>query len=159
VSSITRDDLLKIMANPAFIPACTQHLGFELIDADPETGRIDAWFTARPEFLNPNGSVQGGIVSAFLDEAMSFSVFVKTGLKAAVPTLEMKTSFLRPLMTSRARCIGETVRLGTTVGFTEGQLFNEDGVLCATASATAAIRALEEGAPLPGDSSPGGNAG
>jgi uncharacterized protein (TIGR00369 family) len=151
VSSITRDDLLKIMANPAFIPAATKHLGFELIDADPETGRIEAWFTAIPEFLNPNGSVQGGIVSAFLDEAMSFSVFVKTGLKAAVPTLEMKTSFLRPLMTGRARCIGTTVRLGSTVGFTEGQLFNEDGVLCATASATAAIRALEEGTPLTSD--------
>jgi uncharacterized protein (TIGR00369 family) len=151
VSSITRDDLLKIMANPAFIPAATKHLGFELIDADPETGRIEAWFTAIPEFLNPNGSVQGGIVSAFLDEAMSFSVFVKTGLKAAVPTLEMKTSFLRPLMTGRARCIGQTLRLGTTVGFTEGQLFNEDGVLCATASATAAIRALEEGTPLTSD--------
>jgi len=159
VSSISRDDLLKIMANPAFIPACTQHLGFELIDADPETGRIEAWFTAIPEFLNPNGSVQGGIVSAFLDEAMGFSVFVKTGLKAAVPTLEIKTSFLRPLMTGRARCIGETVRLGKTVGFTEGQLFNEDGVLCATASATAAIRALEEGTPLSGDSSPGDDAG
>jgi uncharacterized protein (TIGR00369 family) len=142
VSSITRDDLLKIMANPAFIPAVHEAFGFELIDADPETGRIDAWFTARPEFLNPNGSVQGGIVSAFLDEAMSFSVFVKTGLKAAVPTLEMKTSFLRPLMTGRARCIGRNGALGHDVGFTEGQLFNEDGVLCATASATAAIRAL-----------------
>lgn len=136
------------MANPAFVPACTQHLGFELIDADPKTGRIDAWFTARPEFLNPNGSVQGGIVTAFLDEAMSFSVFVRAGLKAAVPTLEMKTNFLRPLMSGRARCIGETVRLGSTVGFTQGELFNEDGVLCATASATAAIRPLEEGTPL-----------
>ena len=136
------------MANPAFVPAVTQHLGFELIDADPKTGRVEAWFTAKPEFLNPNGSVQGGIVTAYLDEALSFSLFVKTGLKAAVPTLEMKTTFLRPLMTSRARCIGETIRLGTTVGFTKGELFNEDGILCATASATAAIRSLEEGTPL-----------
>ena len=151
MSSITREDLKKIIANPSFVPACTKHLGFELIDADPETGRIDAWFTARPEFLNPNGSVQGGIITAFLDEAMSFSVFVKTGLKAAVPTLEMKTSFLRPLMTGRARCIGETVRLGSSVGFTQGELYNEEGVLCATASATAAIRPLEEGTPLSGD--------
>lgn len=148
---MTREDLFAAISNPDFIPACTKHLGFELIDADPETGRIEAWFTAIPDFLNPNGSVQGGIVTAFLDEAMSFSVFVATGLKAAVPTLEMKTSFLRPLMTGRARCVGETVRLGKTVGFTEGQLFNEDGVLCATASATAAIRSFEEGAPLASD--------
>jgi uncharacterized protein (TIGR00369 family) len=158
VSSISRADLHKIMANPSFVPACTQHLGFELIDADPETGRIDAWFTARPEFLNPNGSVQGGIITAFLDEAMSFSVFVRTGLKAAVPTLEMKTSFLRPLMTGRARCIGETIRLGSSVGFTQGELYNQDGVLCATATATAAIRPLEEGTPLTGESATGHDA-
>lgn len=145
---MTREELFAAMSNPDFVPACTKHLGFELIDADPESGRVEAWFTAIPEFLNPNGSVQGGIVSAFLDEAMSFSVLIATGLKAAVPTLEMKTSFLRPLTTGRARCVGETVRLGKTVGFSEGRLFNEDGTLCATASATAAIRALEEGAPL-----------
>ena len=86
-------------------------------------------------------------MSAFLDEAMSLSVFVATHLKAAVPTLEMKTTFLRPLMTGKARCVGETVRLGKTVGFTEGRLFNADGVLCATASATAAIRPFEENRP------------
>ncbi len=148
MSSITRDDLINIMANPAFVPAVTKHLGMDVFDADPESGRIDAWFSAKPEFLNPNGSVQGGIVTAFLDEAMSFSIFVRTGLKAAVPTLEMKTTFLRPLKSLRARCIGETVRLGSSVGFTQGELYNEDGVLCATATATVAIRPLKEGTPL-----------
>lgn len=142
-----RDKLMAILSDPANLPAATRHLGYDLADIDPETGRVEVWFTAKAEFLNPNGSVQGGLVSAFLDEAMSLSVFVSTHLKAAVPTLEMKTTFLRPLMTGRARCVGETVRLGRTVGFTEGRLFNEDGVLCATASATAAIRPFEENAP------------
>lgn len=139
-----RDKLMAVLSDPDNLPAATQHLGYQLSDIDPETSRVEAWFTAKPEFLNPNGSVQGGLVSAFLDEAMSLSVFVATHLKAAVPTLEMKTTFLRPLMTGRARCVGETVRLGRSVGFTEGRLYNEDGVLCATASATAAIRPFEE---------------
>lgn len=146
-TAAARDKLMAILSDPANLPAATRHLGYELSDIDPETSRVEAWFTARPEFLNPNGSVQGGIVSAFLDEAMSLSVFVATHLKAAVPTLEMKTTFLRPLMSGRARCVGETVRLGRTVGFTQGSLFNEDGVLCATASATAAIRPFEEASP------------
>lgn len=139
-TATAREKLMRILSDPANLPAATQHLGYELIDIDPDTNRVEAWFTARPEFLNPNGSVQGGLVSAFLDEAMSLSVFVAAHLKAAVPTLEMKTSFLRPLMTGRARCVGETVRLGRSVGFTEGRLFNAEGTLCATASATAAIK-------------------
>ncbi|MGJ3232280.1 MAG: PaaI family thioesterase [Oceanicaulis sp.] len=143
----TRDKLMAILSAPENLPACTLHLGYRLLDLDPETGRVECSFTAKPEFRNPNGSVQGGIVSAFLDEAMSLSVFLSTRLKSAVPTLEMKTTFLRPLMSGTCRVVGETVRLGRTVGFTQGSLFNEEGVLCATASATAAIRPFEEGAP------------
>ncbi|XBQ15356.1 MAG: PaaI family thioesterase [Oceanicaulis sp.] len=150
-----RDKLMAILSAPENLPAATRHLGYELIDLDPETGRSECGFAARAEFRNPNGSVQGGIVSAFLDEAMSLSLFVATHLKSAVPTLEMKTSFLRPLMTDSCRCVAEVVRLGRTVGFTRGELFDAEGRLCATATATAAIRPFEENQAPPG----GGDAG
>lgn len=139
-----REAVLAAIGGEENLPPATRHLGFELGEVDEDTGRVEAWFTARPEFRNPNGSVQGGIVSAFLDEAMSFSAFVASEMTAATPTLEMKTSFLRPLMTDRCRCVGETVRLGRSVAFTEGKLYNSDGVLCATASATAALRPFSE---------------
>lgn len=139
-----RDKILALLRDPANLPAATRHLGCDLTDVDVTTNTVEAWFTGKPEFRNPNGSVQGGIVTAFLDEAMSLALFVSTRMKAAVPTLEMKTSFLRPMMSERARVVGRVVRLGSSVGFTEGWLYNEDGVLCATASATAAIRPFEE---------------
>ncbi|KAA5802377.1 PaaI family thioesterase [Alkalicaulis satelles] len=133
---------IAAFSDPAHIPEVSKHLGFELIGLDPEAMTVEAWFTARPVFLNPNGSVQGGIVTGFLDEAMSAAAFMATDLKSAVPTLEMKTSFLRPMMTGRARAIGQVSRLGSSVAFLEGRLWNEDGVLCATATATAALRPL-----------------
>ncbi|MEQ8406527.1 MAG: PaaI family thioesterase [Oceanicaulis sp.] len=152
----TRDKLMAILSAPENLPEATRHLGYSLLDLDPQTGRVECGFIARPQFRNPNGSVQGGIVSAFLDEAMSLSVFLSTHLKAAVPTLEMKTNFLRPLMSDTCRCVGETVRLGRSVGFTEGRLYNADGVLCATASATAAIRPFGEQDGARGQSGDGG---
>ena len=133
-----KHELIALFSDQHHLPAATRHFGFSLIDLDPETHWVEAWFEARPDFLNPNGSVQGGIVTAFLDEAMSLSALVACDLNAAVPTLEMKTSFLRPLMTERARARGQVVRLGSSVIFTEGWLWNGDGVLCATASATTA---------------------
>ena len=139
-ASPLKADLIALFSDPQSLPAATRHFGFSLIDLDPDAGWVEAWFEARPDFLNPNGSIQGGIVTGFLDEAMSLSAFVAGELKSAVPTLEMKTSFLRPLMTDRARARGQVVRLGSSVIFTEGWLWNADGVLCATASATAARR-------------------
>lgn len=138
--------VLAILSDPANIPAVTKHLGLELKRVDTEATDIEALFTVRPEFRNENGSCQGGIVSAFLDETMSLSLFVAGHMKAAVPTLEMKTIYLRPLMSERARVIGRTVRLGRSVGFTEGQLFDKSGRLCATATATAALRPFKPAA-------------
>lgn len=143
-STPRKDELSALFSDPQHLPAATRHFGFSLIDLDPDASWVEAWFEARPEFLNPNGSIQGGIVTGFLDEAMSLSAFIACELKAAVPTLEMKTSFLRPLMTDRARARGQVVRLGSSVIFTEGWLWNGDGVLCATASATAARRPFKD---------------
>lgn len=144
-SKSRRDELATLFSDPAHLPAVTRHFGFSLIELDPDAHWVEAWFEARPDFRNPNGSVQGGIVTGFLDEAMSLSAFIAGDLMAAVPTLEMKTSFLRPLMTDRARARGQVVRLGSSVAFTEGWLWNSDGVLCATATATAALRPFEHG--------------
>lgn len=138
-----KERLMALFSNAEHIPPASRLFGFELIDLDPEQRWVEARFIARDEFLNPNGSVQGGIVTGFLDEAMSLSAFVASELTAAVPTLEMKTSFLRPLFKGPCTARGSVVRLGRSVAFTEGRLFNEDGTLCATASATCAIRPRE----------------
>ena len=44
------------------------------------------------------GQIQGGYLCAMLDECMSVACMVASGMTAVAPTLEMKTSFLRPGM-------------------------------------------------------------
>ena len=135
--------LRALFSDPEQMPGVTRHFGFSLIDLDAEAGWVEAHFTARDEFLNPNGSVQGGIVTGFLDEAMSLAALIASDLQMAVPTLEMKTSFLRPLFKGRCRVRGQVKRLGRTVAFTEGDLFDADDRLCASATATAALRPMD----------------
>jgi uncharacterized protein (TIGR00369 family) len=138
-----RESILAFFKDVNLMPPVTAHLGFQPIDYNPDTMTLECQFTAKPEFLNPNGSVQGGIVTAFLDEAMSGALFVAAGMGSIVPTLEMKTGFLRPLKTEKARAIGRVLKIGRSFGFLEGELFNEDGVLCATATATSIVRRIE----------------
>ena len=139
-----KERLMALFSAPEHIPPASRLFGFELLDLDTEQRWVEARFFARDEFLNPNGSVQGGIVTGFLDEAMSLAAFVASDLTAAVPTLEMKTSFLRPLFKGECTARGQVVRLGRSVAFTEGRLFDAEGTLVATASATCAIRPRED---------------
>jgi len=133
----TTERLRALFSDPGQLPGVTRHFGFSLIDLDAEAGWVEAHFIARDEFLNPNGSVQGGIVTGFLDEAMSLAALIASDLQMAVPTLEMKTSFLRPAMPGQIKGIGRVVKWGRSIAFTEGELYDSDGRLLAKATGTA----------------------
>lgn len=115
-------------------------LGFQLQDFDPVAGWARVRFEARPDFCNPGGNIQGGIITAFLDEVMSVSLWIHCGLTVKVPTLEMKTSFLRPLQPGPCEGVGQVQHKGKSFGFIEGRLMDADGQVCAIASATSTIR-------------------
>ena len=37
-------------------PPCATHLGFEILEADGDSGTVKVAFLARPEFCNPDGN-------------------------------------------------------------------------------------------------------
>ena len=114
-------------------------LGARPISHDAGSGAFRIEFAGRDEFCNMLGVLQGGIVSAMLDMAMSFAALVSIGPEFRVPTLEMKTSFLAPAKPGRLIGEGWPVRTGKTICFVEGRLLDPDGVLLATASSTARV--------------------
>ena len=129
-------------------------LSAEPIRCDPAHGRITVTFQARREFTNLMGSVQGGMLTAMLDLAMSFAVLCSLEDGHVVPSLEVKTSFIAPAHPGEIVGDGMLVRKGRSIAFMEGRLTDRDGNLLATASATGQIRlaqgkieveAMEEG--------------
>ena len=119
-------------------PTGSQTLGFHLLAVRQADREVEVGFTARAELLcNPMGQIQGGYVCAMLDECMSVAGMISSGMTHVVPTLEMKTSFLRPAMPGELRGVGRVVKWGKTVCFTEGELYDGEGRLLAKASGTA----------------------
>ena len=50
------------------MPPVAGLLGWELQEVDPEAGTIVVRFEGRPEFTNPLGNIQGGMLAAMLDD-------------------------------------------------------------------------------------------
>lgn len=120
------------------LPSGSALLGLEVLALSQADRTIETRFDARADrFANPMGHVQGGFLCAMLDECMSLACVVAAGIGHVAPTLEMKTSFLRPAPPGWIRGIGRIVRWGRTVAFTEGELFDSEGRLVAKASGTA----------------------
>ena len=51
-------------------PPAASLLGFQLLEIDESKGTIRVRFTAKPEFTNPIGVVQGGFLAAMLDDTL-----------------------------------------------------------------------------------------
>ena len=134
----TNEDLLARFLRTKNQPTGSQTLGFRMTRVEQATRSVEVAFDARAELLcNPMGQIQGGFLCAMLDECMSVACMVASGMTSVAPTLEMKTSFLRPAMPGSLRGVGRVLKWGRTVAFTEGELFDDQGRLVAKATGTA----------------------
>ena len=134
----TDEELLARFLRTKNQPTGSQTLGFRMLKVDQANKMVEVSFDARAELLcNPMGQIQGGFLCAMLDECMSVACMVASGMTAVAPTLEMKTSFLRPGMPGELRGVGRVIRWGKTIAFTEGELYGADGRLLAKATGTA----------------------
>ena len=121
------------------LPPSSKLLGWHLIDARPTDGWIRIGFDGKTAFCNPAGFVQGGILSAMIDDTMGPAVFVMTDGRLYTATISLTVNFLAPARPSPIIGEAEVVQLGKTVAFVAGKLTAEDGTLLATATANARL--------------------
>jgi molybdopterin converting factor subunit 1 len=122
-------------------PAYAELLGMRPLHAEP--GHVQMEYTATAQLVNPLGSVQGGFITAMLDDAMGPAGVAALGPGYVAPTLELKVSFHRPLHPGRVVADGRVVHKGRSIIFLEGALHNDDSELIASATATARVVRLK----------------
>lgn len=126
------------------MPPCARHLGWTLLDHDAAKGWARSSFEARPEFLNPAGFVQGGFVSAMLDDTMGPAAFLMTQGRSYSTTINLNVQFIAPARAGKFFGEGQVVNLGKTIVFLEGTLRDADGAVVATATSSARLIAVEK---------------
>jgi len=122
-------------------PKAAQTLGMTILRVDAGSGTLEAEFEGKPEFTNPAGHIQGGFLSAMLDDTMGPAVAATLAAGEFAPTLNLNVQFLSPAVPGKLHAVGRVVRRGGSICFLSGELMQE-GNLVATATATAAIRKL-----------------
>ena len=117
------------------LPAASRLLGWKLLTLDPAKGTIRVEFAAVPDFINPFGTVQGGILSAMLDDAMGPAATAFIGGHHMAPTVELKTSFMRPAMIGPLFVEAKVLHRGRNIVFLEAAMRDKEDKLIATATA------------------------
>lgn len=124
-------------------------LGQKLLAYDAASTRTRVAFAGRPEFLNPAGYIQGGFLTAMMDDTMGPSIWLATEGKAFPVTIDFSVSFLGAARVGQLVGEARVVQLGKTIAFLEAQLADGDGRL--VARATASVRLVQSDGVTPRD--------
>jgi uncharacterized protein (TIGR00369 family) len=120
-------------------PPSSKLLGWRMLDARPRDGWIRIGFDGKAEFCNPAGFIQGGILTAMLDDTMGPAVFILTEGKFYTATITMTVNFLAPAKVGPIVGEGNVTQIGKTIAFVEARLTADDGVVLATSTASARL--------------------
>jgi uncharacterized protein (TIGR00369 family) len=85
---------------------------------------------------NPRGTLQGGMFSVYLDDAMGYAMVAKMGEDAPFATTDLTVHYLKRVHPGLVLAEGKVVRVGRRSAYLEGEVRLEDGSLCARASST-----------------------
>lgn len=124
------------------MPPAARLLGWQLLALDAKKGTIEVGFSGKPEFTNPSGHIQGGFLTAMLDNTMGPAVVAMTDGVKFGRTINLHTHFLRPVPIGAITTRGRVTRLGKTTAFLEGELFDYDGNLAARAVAAVSLASI-----------------
>jgi len=133
-----RERALRILRQRP-LSGASELMGQKLLDCDPDRGWARVGYTARAEFLNGIGVIQGGFLTAMVDEAMAVACIVKGNFGIIIPTLELKVSFLNAGYPGDLVAEGQVEKMGKSIAFLSGRLFDADGQIVVTATATGRV--------------------
>jgi uncharacterized protein (TIGR00369 family) len=131
--------MIKTALDQMTPPPSAKLLGWHLLDARPSEGWLKVGFDGKPEFCNPAGYVQGGILSAMLDDTMGPAALIMTGGQFYTTTISLTVNFLAPAKPGPLIVEAQVTQLGRTIAFMEGKLTAKDGTLLATATTSARL--------------------
>ena len=122
-------DILEKLKNGSAGPSM-RFFNLKYEDDDNEVFRFSALFPE--ESANPMGFVQGGMISAVLDDATSVVMISGYKGKKAPLTTDLHVLFHRPMPVGRANIEVKIIKLGNRSATAEGRIYSNDNKLVAT---------------------------
>jgi uncharacterized protein (TIGR00369 family) len=134
MTEANEDIIARLRAIALAVPVM-QLISAQFIAFERSTQEITMAYQASPAMCHSKVIVQGGFITAMVDSTMAYACMGCFEQPIAVPTLEIKVSFLDTGKAGAMIAKARPIRLGKSVGFLEAELYQHD-VKIATSSST-----------------------
>jgi len=118
-------------------------LGFEILALDMKAWTTRVRFAGREEFRNPAGYVQGGFLAAMLDDTIGFLAGMKVAPRALPSTVDLHTTFLRPVRVGAIEVAAKLSNIGRAMIFSQATLYDSRGKEAARSTASLTVNPVQ----------------
>nr|WP_316638913.1 PaaI family thioesterase [uncultured Roseateles sp.] len=112
-------------------------MGLEVLETGP--GRVLLKLPVKREFVHVGGVMCGQAAMAAADTAMVLAMMEELGEFRPMTTVQLQTSFLRPVSGDHCLIMATVLRSGKSLAFGSIDIANPDGRLAAQATTTYAL--------------------
>lgn len=140
VTSQSGLDYLKAIQEDRISPPPVDNLiGFKICEVN--NGYTAFELNPAEYHYNPFATVQGGVLSALLDAAMTAAVLSTLPEGFSCATIEIKVNFIKPVTsnTGTLKCEARPIHVGNRIATVEGKIKDKNGALHAHGVSTCSI--------------------
>jgi uncharacterized protein (TIGR00369 family) len=102
-------------------------------------GEVELELPVKPEFVHVGGVMCGQAAMAAADTAMVLAMMMELGEFRPMTTVQLHTSFLRPISGDHCRVMAKVLRSGRSLAFGTIDVLSPDGKLAVQATTTYAL--------------------
>lgn len=132
-----------IIAGRSLPPNCAQTLGARVLEGSD--GHFKSEFEATEAFYNGAAVVQGGFLSAMLDDTMGPAIITTLADDETHSTVDLYIQFLRPATAGTLVCEAHVTHRGRTIRMAEGTLAKPDGTVIAIGRCSSIVKKMPAG--------------
>ncbi len=123
-------------------PPSARWMGLVPVEHDSKKMYTKVSFAPNKDMINFGGVIQGGFLTAMMDDAMGFNAFISLGMKFSMASIDLHTHFLKAVPLGPIIVEAWVTRAGKSVIFLEAKLYDESGELAARATSSSKLRAF-----------------
>jgi len=121
-------------------PPSAKWMGMDIVEHDTEKMYTKVSFAPNKDMINFGGVIQGGFLSAMMDDAMGFNTFVSLGMKYSMATIDLHTQFLKAAPLGPIIAEAWVTKAGKAIVFAEAKLYIDENEPVARATSSLKLR-------------------
>ena len=111
---------------------------FKLVEYKEDYLELDGEFP--DETLNPDGSVQGGMMTSMLDDVTALLLIIKSDASIYASSTNLHSHHHRPLFKGKVTAKAFLIKQGRTIASVRGEIYDDKGRLATTLMHTVFIQ-------------------